>query len=70
MFPWCDTQSNEHHVCKYAVGDRIYKGQDRGTVVKVSTVVGRLISVVWDDGDEEIIYPMDADYLSRGFPWQ
>ena len=31
----------------------------------------RLISVVWDDGDGgEIIYPMDASYLSKRLPWQ
>lgn len=63
----------EHHLCRYAVGETIFSGpgtECRGTVTKVSTVVGRLISVVWSDGDGEIIYPMDAPYLRKALPWE
>jgi len=64
MFPWGDAST----VQAYAVGDAIYSGECRGAVVSVD---GRLISVVWSDGDRgEIIYPIDADYLHKGFPWQ
>lgn len=71
MFPWSDAPTDEHHVCKYAVGDAIYSHKCRGIVIKVSTVVGRLISVVWNDGDGgEIIYPMDAEYLRKAMPWE
>lgn len=68
MFPWCHS-----HVSKtpaYAVGDIVYSGDCRGTVTQVSTVVARLISVVWDDGEGEIIYPMDASYLRKRMPWE
>lgn len=72
MFPWGDTrtETDPHHECTYAVGDAVYSGNCRGTVTQVSTVVGRLISVVWSDGDGEIIYPMDALYLRKAFPWE
>lgn len=70
MYPWSDAPTNPHHICKYAVGDAIYNGKCRGIVVKVSTVVSRLISVVWEDGDGEIIYPMDAEYLRKAMPWE
>lgn len=69
MFPWGDAPAeNKKHA--YAVGDAIYSGNCRGRVTQVSTVVAPLISVVWDDGDGEIIYPMDAPYLRKGMPWE
>lgn len=77
MPPWgrphepVNRQPALHDVPTYAVGDAIYSGNCRGTVTKVSTVVARLISVVWSDGDGgEIIYPMDATYLRKGLPWE
>jgi hypothetical protein len=71
MFPWGDaSETDPHHVPRYAVGDTIFSGDCRGKVVHVSTVVGRLISVVWDDGDGEIVYPMDAPYLRPAMPWE
>lgn len=75
MFPWGDTRPliiDDHHECTYAVGDAIFSGDCRGTVTHVSTVVARLISVVWSDSKDgaEIIYPMDATYLRKGLPWE
>lgn len=73
MYPWSDAfkADPEHHTPAYAVGDAIYSGTCRGRVASVSTVVGRLIAVVWEDGDGgEIIYPMDAPYLRKAMPWE
>lgn len=72
MYPWGDAQRNiDHETTSYAVGDAIYSGSCRGIVTHVSTVVARLVSVVWSDGDGgEIIYPMDATYLRKGMPWE
>lgn len=74
MYPWGDTfefDIQAHETPKYAVGDVLFSGDCRGTVTQVSTVVGRLISVVWSDGDGgEIIYPMDAAYLRKALPWE
>lgn len=71
MYPWGNPPA-AHHVPAYAVGDTIFSGTCRGTVTHVSTVVARLISVVWSDSDDgkEIIYPMDAPYLRKGMPWE
>lgn len=67
VFPWSDPPA----ASDYAVGDAIYSGDCRGTVVHVSTVVAPLISVVWSDGDGgEIIYPMNATYLRKAMPWE
>lgn len=66
VFPWGDAPAPA-----YAVGDVVYSGSCRGRVVQVSTVIAPLISVVWSDGDGgEIIYPMNATYLRKGYPWE
>lgn len=72
VFPWSNPPEPDHHAPAYAVGDAIFSGDCRGTVVHVSTVVARLISVVWSDSKDggEIIYPMDATYLRKGLPWE
>jgi hypothetical protein len=68
VFPWSDPPEVEP---TYAVGDAIYSGACRGTVVHVSNVVAPLISVVWSDGDGgAIIYPMNASYLRKAMPWE
>lgn len=67
MFPWSNTQEPQ----PYAVGDKVRHSEGHaGTITHVSTVVARLVSVVWDNGKDEIIYPMDADYLRKAMPWE
>lgn len=73
VFPWDAFyfDAEAHNAPAYAVGDTIFSGTCRGTVTQVSTIVARIISVVWSDGDGgEIIYPMDATYLRKGLPWE
>ena len=67
MYPWGNTQIVQP--APYAVGDAIYSGRERGTVVAVDAEKAT-VGVVWEDSDDgkPITYPMDADYLSR-FPW-
>ena len=68
VFPWGDART----VAPYAVGDVVYSGADRGTVVSVDGEHGT-ISVVWDDSEGKhgpIIYPADADYLRGKYPWE
>lgn len=53
----------------YAVGDKVYSGTCRGTVTSMDeekTTMG----VTWSDGDGEITYPTDAQFLRRGMPWE
>ncbi len=66
MYPWCDTQTVQS--ATYAVGDPVYSGRERGTVVTVDATKTTM-AIMWDDGDgSAIVYPMDAGYLSK-FPW-
>lgn len=67
MFPWCHSHASAHDTPTYAVGDVIYSGDCRGVVV---TANAGLISVVWEDGEGEIIYPIDASYLRKKMPWE
>lgn len=67
VFPWSDAQA------PYVVGDTVYSGASRGTVVHVSDVVAALISVEWDDGKEKygaIIYPAGSTFIRKAFPWE
>jgi hypothetical protein len=69
MYPWGDT-STVQKAC-FAVGDAIHSGRCRGTVVTMDTDKATM-GVVWEDSDDgkPITYPLDADYLSKEFPWQ
>jgi hypothetical protein len=74
MFPWCDTQASAHapeELSAYAVGDAVYSGECRGTVVTVDAEKATM-GVVWSDSDDgkPITYPMDASYLRRKMPWE
>lgn len=62
-------RSNAPSTAAFALGDAIYSGDCRGTVVAVDEEKATL-GVIWSDGDSPITYPMDADYLRRGFPWE
>lgn len=65
MQPRSDTSA------RFAVGDIVYSGRtSRGTVVEASTVISPVISVVWDGQPGKIIYPMDALYLRKAYPWE
>lgn len=65
MLLWCDT----HASAAYAVGDIVYSGTCRGTVVAVDEAT---MGIVWSDSDDgkPITYPIDASYLRKAFPWQ
>lgn len=67
MFPWCHSHDSQ----TYAVGDTVYSGDCRGTVVAVDAEKATL-GVVWSDSNDgkPITYPMDASYLRKGLPWQ
>lgn len=55
---------------RFAVGDAIYSGQSRGTVVSVDETHGT-VSVEWLGGDYgPIKYPIDATYLRGALPWE
>jgi hypothetical protein len=68
MFPWCDP--SEHDEPAYAVGDTVYSGDCRGTVVAVDEDKATM-GVVWSDSDDgkPITYPIDASYLRKKMPW-
>ncbi len=68
MFPWSDTQTTEQG---YTVGEAIYSGACRGTVVAVDAEKATM-GVVWEDSDDgkPITYPIDAPYLQKAMPWQ
>lgn len=68
MFPWCHSYASTQ-TASYAVGDAVYSGECRGTVVAVDADKATM-GVIWNDGDSEITYPMDASYLRKGLPWQ
>ena len=71
MFPWSNPQRAE--TARFSVGDRVASdnGKSAGTVTQVSVVVAPIMAIVWDDGDGgEIIYPLDAPYIRRAYPWE
>lgn len=65
--PWSDARA----ATPYAVGDVIYSGNspEPGRVVSVGD---EHISVVWGDGGDDggIVYPADATYLRKAYPWE
>jgi len=70
MFPWGDTPAEipGPDAPAYAVGDAVYSGDCRGTVVSVDADT---IAIVWSDGDGgAIIYPVEASYLRKAMPWE
>lgn len=70
VFPWSDASTPLSGQSAYAVGDVVYSGQSRGSVVSLDAEHAT-ISVVWEDGDGgAIIYPTDATYLRRKYPWE
>lgn len=69
MFPWGDAP-NTNDAPGYAVGNAVYSGKCRGTVVSVDTATATM-GIVWSDGDGgAITYPIDADYLRKALPWE
>lgn len=79
MFPWRDAPNagtvdsgrHEAQPVAYVVGQPIYSGDSRGTVVSVDAAAGTL-EIVWDDSSDggRIIYPLDASYLRGPLPWE
>lgn len=67
VFPWSDPPAAP----RFSVGDVVYSGECRGTVVSVDATAG-LISVEWSDSRDggAIVYPMEADYLRKAMPWE
>lgn len=67
VFPWSDAQA------PYVVGDTVYSGASRGTVVSVDATEVTM-GIIWTDSynDElnEITYPLDATYVRKAFPWE
>jgi hypothetical protein len=54
------------------VGDTVFNSYvppSRGTVVSVDEANGT-ISLDWHEGYGAIIYPADAAYLRKAFPWE
>lgn len=67
VFPWGDAPAAP----SYAVGDAIYSGTCRGTVVSVDAEHNTM-AVAWSDNEDggAINYPIEASYLRREFPWE
>ena len=53
----------------FAVGERVYSGDSPqpGTVLSVDAAEGTL-GVDWGEGP--IVYPIDAPYLRKAWPWE
>ena len=66
MYPWRDTPAATETPA-YAVGDAVYSGDCKGTVVAVGEIT---MDVIWSDGDSPITYPIDAGYLRKAMPWE
>lgn len=66
VFPWGDAPTAP----AWTVGEPIYSGDSRGTVVSVDP--GRAtISVEWVGGAYgAITYPADATFLRKKMPWE
>lgn len=69
MLPWGDAPEDQHTVYRYAVGDTVCSGDCRGAVVSVDAEQATM-GVVWSDGDGTIVYPTDAEFLRKVFPWE
>lgn len=68
MYPWGNT-STAQAAATHAVGNVVYSGACRGTVVSVD---GDTMEIIWDDSDNDstIRYPIDAPYLRKAMPWE
>lgn len=67
VFPW-----GYAHGPFWTALEIVYSGNCRGTVVSVDTASATM-AVLWDDNGGrygEITYPLDADYLRKGMPWE
>lgn len=80
MYPWGDARNVSGVAseiprsepapsrARFAVGDEVYSGACRGTVISVA---GQYMQIQWDDGEYgPVTYPVDADYLTEKMPWQ
>jgi hypothetical protein len=67
MPPWGDAPAAP----AFAVGDTIYSGNspEPGTVVSVDAAEATM-GVKWRDVGGAIIYPLDATYLRKAYPWE
>ena len=72
MFPWSDAPAEVlgPNAPSYAVGDAVYSGAERGTVVSVDAEQATM-GIVWEDSVYgAITYPLDATYLRKALPWE
>ena len=69
MSIWSDPPSPFSGQPAFAVGDTIYSGNspEPGTIVSVDAAEGTL-GVDWGEGP--IVYPIDAPYLRKSWPWE
>jgi hypothetical protein len=67
MPPWSDPPATT-----WTVGERIannYQPPSLGAVVAVDAEHGT-ISINWDGESGAIVYPVDATYLRKAWPWE
>ena len=75
VLPWGDAPADisGQDACRFAVGDTVYSGNspEPGHVVSVDPREATM-GIVWSDvnGGGAIIYPIDASYLRKAFPWE
>jgi hypothetical protein len=71
MPPWGDASTSLQGQPAFAVGDTIYSGNspEPGTVVSVDADEATM-AVKWRDVGGAIIYPLDATYLRKAYPWE
>jgi hypothetical protein len=73
VFPWSDAPTALPGPCPYAVGDVVYSGKnpEPGTVVSVDATAGTF-AIIWRNTADfgAIVYPIDASYLRKAFPWE
>ena len=69
MSIWSDPPDDVQRQTAYAVGDTVYSGDspEPGTIVSVDADEATL-GIDWGEGP--IVYPIDAPYLRRKFPWE
>jgi hypothetical protein len=71
VFPWGDAPAPLQGQPAFAVGDTVYSGNspEPGTVVSVDEAEATM-GVKWRDVGGAIIYPLDAEYLRKAYPWE
>ncbi len=73
MFPWSHASAEVSRPDDtFRVGDVVFSGACRGTVVSVGDAENAM-GVKWDDSGDTygvITYPMDATYLRKGLLWE